>query len=325
VHAGVLALLAMATAPSGHAPLRLELEQCADIDRVIVSRVVTVELGAALADEGQAGALTTAKVECSGENVSLNIDDPVTGKSSTRAMSLAGQPRSFRSRLLGLAISEAVLASWVELHLAPESTWSPSLTAASLQTRREAADIAERRLQATVRAPAEPRSEIAAGPSLRWFSSGLRMLGLSAGAKHWLKRLPSAGVGLDLDVGYGTHTVPGVARASATSGSLAPCLLVRATLARVVVTAGAGFRLGLARLSAEPESSLRWGRASLRVWTGPFLAIDVSVLLGRSIFVRAQAESGYAVVAARGRVDSYQVIGMEGSWLGTVLSLGTRY
>ena len=62
----------------------------------------------------------------------------------------------------------------------------------------------------------------------------------------------------------------------------------------------------------------------VRAWGGPFLAVAISVPLWRSVFLHAEVESGYTVVAARGRIDSVQVIGIEGSWLGTVVSLGTR-
>jgi hypothetical protein len=324
VHLGLVALVAMAALPSGRAPLRLEFERCADIDPATVGRVVAIELDAALADERQSDAVTTAKAECSDGRVSLTIDDPVTGKSSTRTVELLGQPQGLRSRLLGLAISEAVLASWIELHLAREQRWSPAMTFAAFEARRDAADIAERRLQSTTREPVSPRTDVTLGPSARWFSSGLRMLGAAAHVRHWLGSYPNAGLGLDADGGYGTADEPYVAHASAASASLAPKLLVRADVAHVEITAGAGWRMGLARLSAEPSSPRRWGVASVRGWGGPFLAVELSVPLSHSVFLHAEVETGYAVIAARGRIDSTQVIGIEGSWLGTVLSLGTR-
>jgi hypothetical protein len=321
---GLLPLLLVAALPSGRAPLRLELQPCADVDQATIRRVVAMELDAALADEGQSAAVTTAKAECSEGRVSLTIDDPVTGKSSTRTVDLNGQPPAVRSRLLGLAISEAVLASWIELHLAHEQRWSPTMTLATFEARRDAAEIAERRLQSRPPEPASPATDVGAGPSARWFSSGLRMFGAAARVRHWLGAYPSAGVGLDADGGYGTADTPDLAHASAASASLAPALFVRADIARVEVTAAAGWRMGLARLSAEPSSPRRWGGASLRGWGGPFLSVELGVPLSRSVFLHAEVESGYALMAARGRLDSVQVIGLERSWLSTVLSLGTR-
>jgi hypothetical protein len=321
---GLLALLALSAPQTGRAPLRLEFEHCADIEQGTVGRVVSMELDAELADERQGGAVTTARAECANGHVKLTIDDPVTGKSSTRTVDLDGQPQGVRSRLLGLAVSEAVLASWLELHLAREQRWAPAMTLASFEARREAAEIAERRLQVPSSQPTSPRTDLAVGTSARWFSSGLHTLGAAVAARHWFGRYPSAGVGLDVEGGYGTAGVSNLAQARAASGSLAPCLLVRADVAHVEITASAGWRMGLARLSAEPASDRRWGSARFRGWGGPLLAVKLSLPVSSSIFVNAEVESGYAVIAARGRLDSTQVIGLAGSWLGTVLSLGTR-
>ena len=323
MHIGLLALLAMAQAPPGRAPLRLQLDKCADIDPAAVSRVVTTELEAALADEREPGAVTTAAAECAAARVRLTIDDPVTGKSTTRSLDLDGQPRGLRSRLLGLAIAEAVLASWIELQLTREASAPPAGAVASPETRREAADIAERRLQGKAARPAAAR-EILAGPALRWFSSGLLTYGLAASARHWLDQEPTAGVGLELDGGYGERTLPDVARANATSLSLAPCLLMRSDFGHVMATASAGWRVGLARLSAVPDYLQRSGRSAWRGWTGLFLAVDVVVPLGRSMFLRGSAESGYTLVPAVGGVDSVDVVALEGAWLGAALSLGTK-
>jgi hypothetical protein len=320
VQLGLLVLLVMAPAPPGRAPLRLQLDRCADIDRAAIDRVVTTELEAALADESAPGAVTTAHAECAESRVRLTIDDPVTGKSTTRSLDLDGQPRSLRSRLLGLAIAEAVLASWIELQL-PREALAP-LAGASPETRREAAGIAERHLQATAR-PA-PALEISAGPALRWFSSGLLTLGLAGSARHWLDRQPRAGLGLTMDGSYGGQSVPGVARASALSFALAPSLLTRSDFGSFGVTASAGVRVGLARLAAVPANPMRSGRSAWRGFGGPFLAVDFSVPLGRSLFLHASGESGYVVVPAQGGVDSVEVVALSGAWLGAVLSLGMK-
>jgi hypothetical protein len=323
VHVGVLVLLAVAAAPPGRAPLRLQFDQCPDIDQTTVGRIVAMELEAALAEERPGDAVTTAKAECADGRVRLTVDDPVTGKSTTRTLDLEGQPHRLRSRLLGLAISEAVLASWIELRLAPEPAASQPDAVASPETRREAAHIAERHLQITSSAPLSASWEIVAGPEVRRFSSGLPSYGLSAGARHWLDHRPSAGIGIDVDGSYGEHSVDKVARATATSFSIAPSLLMRSDFGSTTVTAGAGWRFGLARLSAEPFG-LRPGDSAFRAWTGPFLAADLSVPLSDSLFLRGSVEIGYVLVPAHGGVVEGDVIALMGSWLGGLLSLGTK-
>lgn len=346
---GLLVLLAMAAVRSSRAPLRLAFHGCTDIDQATVSRVVSMELAAALADERQGGTITTANAECADGRVRLTVDDPVTGKSTTRTVDLTGQPRGLRSRLLGLAISEAVLASWVELKLRPEPPPQPD-TAASAETRREAAHITERRLQITSQVQDSGSWEIVAGPAARWFSSDVLTFGLAGGARHWFDNHPLAGVGLELDASYGDHAVLGEAtvsedatvseevgedakdrpvlvRGTAAGFSFGPCLLMRGFFGRILVTAGAGGRLALTRLSAEPVG-LRLGGAGWSVWTGPFLAADVSVPVSDSLFLRAGVEIGYVLVPAHGRLgkrkESLTVIELDGAWLGAVFSLATK-
>jgi hypothetical protein len=88
--------------------------------------------------------------------------------------------------------------------------------------------------------------------------------------------------------------------------------------------AGAGWRVGLARMSSEPESASRVGRAATVGWTGPFLALDLSVGLWGALFVHAGLESGRVLVPARGTVQGVRVIAFDGSWLGGELSLGMK-
>jgi len=321
VQLGLLVLLAAASSPT-RAPLRLQLDQCPDMDRMTVRRVVSMELEASLATESQAGAITTASAQCADGRVHLIIEDPVTGKRMTRTLDLEDQPRPLRSRLLGLAISEAVLASWLELQLTPEPTPSRPDAVAQPEARRAAAHIAERRLQEKPPARAKAPAETVIGTIVRRFSSGLLTFGLSGSARHWLDRSPHAGIGIDTDVGYGEQSVS-VARAKSVSMSMAPSLLMRSSFGRITVAAGAGWRLSMAWLSGEPANPFQPGRAGWRAWTGPFLSADLGVPLSGSLFLRASVEIGHVLVPARGRLAATTVIALEGSWLGGLLSVGT--
>jgi hypothetical protein len=324
VHLGTFVLAMVAAAPSGRAPLRLQFERCPEIDQAMVGQVVVTELSASLAEESRGGAVTTATAQCTDGQVLLTVDDPVTGKSSARTVDLAGQPRGLRSRLLGLAISEAVLASWIELQLRREPPAAPLPDAVSADDRDEAAAIAVQRLQVRPAGAALTPRQFAVGPTVRWFSSGLLTVGLAAGARHWFDRYRLAGLGLEVEASYGRHDVPGVAHADAGSLALAPGLSVRSDFDSFAVMASTGLRLGLARLSAEPVASSRSAHAAFRGFAGPFLAMEVTVPLLRAWFLRGSVETGYALLPARGRLDSTAVVGIEGSWLGGALALGGK-
>jgi hypothetical protein len=271
-----------------------------------------------------AGVVTTARVECRAAEVGVTVDDPVTGKTSTRVLDLAGQPRDLRSRLLGLAISEAVLASWIEIAITPEPALPPDAPTVPPEARREIADIAARHVSPAARASFFRRYEIAAGPAVRWFGSGLVVKGFVADTFFLLRSYPLAGAALDLDGGYGDTFVANVGRASATSITLATRFFVCADRGPLSAMAGAGWRAGLAGLSSEPEDTARVGRAAAVGWTGPFVALDLSASVSRALFVRAGLEGGRVLIPARGTVDGVRVIAFDGSWLGGEISLGVK-
>lgn len=324
MHVGLLVLVAMAGTPDSRAPLRLRLEQCPDIDQTTVGRVVATELESSLADGRQTGAVTTAKAECENGSVRITIDDPVTAKTTTRTVPLERQPRDLGSRLLGLAISEAVLASWLELQLTPEPPPSQPNPETWSEFHQQVSAITGRKLQATPRRRSSSSWEILLGPSLRGFTSGLRTFGAGGTARYWVEQQRITGLGVDVDVGLGERMVANVASSTATSVSLAPCLLMASDFVDARVSASTGYRLGLARLSAIPTSVLRTGRTAWRGWSGVFLAADLSVSLPAALLLRIGVESGYTIIPARGLVDSVEAIALDGAWLSVLVSVGRK-
>jgi len=321
VSPGLVALLLMAAAPAPrtpHAPLRLDMVDCEDVDTAVVNRVLSMELGASLAEGG--GVPTTAHSECRATEARVTIDDPVTGKISTRVLDLKGQPRDMRSRLLGMAISEAVLASRIEHALKPET--APPLTRPVAT--RAATDVASDHLAATWRGSLVAKDEMTVGPVARWFASGLVVGGLEVGAVKRLRLFPRVGVAVDVDAGYGERSTDNVGRASATSFSLASCLVTRANLGSLLAIAGLGWRGALVRLAGEPTDSLRVGHTTTAAWTGPYLALAFSVELSRVLFLRAGMESGRVLLPARGALNGVQAIALDGAWLGGEISLGMK-
>jgi hypothetical protein len=321
VQPAILALLFVAVAPApqtSHAPLHLELQGCGDLDQGVVRRVVSMELGTSL--EEARGQGVTAHVECRAFEVEVTVVDSVAGKTTTRVLDLSGHPRDLRSRLLGLAISETLLATWIEGAIPSE----PALPPAPPTLPPKAADIVARDVSPAVRRNSRGHYEIAAGPAVRWFGSGLVVKGLAADAVYWRQSYPFVGAALVLDGGYGDRFLANVGQASTTTVSVAPRLFMRTSLGPLSAMAGAGWRAGLARMSSEPESALRVGRAATVGWTGPFLALDLSMSFWGTLFVHAGLEGGRVQIPARGTVQGIRVIAFDGSWLGGEISLGMK-
>jgi hypothetical protein len=305
----------------------LDIDPCTGTDQALVRRLVALELGGTLDDEQPSGAMTVVHADCRDAQVQVVIDDPITGKIISRTLELPDQPRDARSRLLGLAISETVLASWAELAIAPVPTAPSPAGATSPDVVRQVTQIAEdhMRQRTADSSDAAGRWQISAGPALRWFGSGLVEPGLAVRTVHWLQSHALFGTGLDLDLGFAEASVANTGHASALGLSAAPLLAMRTTLGRLAATAGVGWRLGLVHFAGEPVDTLRAGRTAFALWTGPLLALDLDVRISRSAFVRAGVESGLVLLPARGTISGVRVLSFDGSWLRGVLSLGMSW
>jgi hypothetical protein len=302
----------------------LELRDCGDIDEAVVNRVLAVELGDAPAQSGRSEVVTTARAECRNTEVRLTIDDPITGKTTTRLLDLGGQAASLRSRLLGQAISEAVLASWIELEITPKPALPRSKEPPPPEVQRQVATLAAQHVRLGTLGDAAKPYELSAGTTAHRFGSGLTTFGFAVSGVRWLAARPSLGIGLATTGEQGDRLRDDLGWARATELAMAPRMLMRGRFGRGEIAAGVGWRVGLARLRAAPRDSLRVGRAAFAVWTGPFLDVGGAVELGRSFFACAAFESGHVVVPASGTIEGARVLAFDGSWFGGTIALGMR-
>lgn len=165
-------------------PIALELEACPDLDHALVTRLVGIELSA----EGDAALqpedLTRATARCDADGIAtVEVDDPTTGKHSTRRVRLdpAGT-----ERLLALAIVELVAASWAEHFVRPRAE-VPRVdrTAGREATRRAAEAVAPQMMPVSPPPEEEPP---------RWLHASLfGSAGVSGRPAH-----PTLGVGMQV-------------------------------------------------------------------------------------------------------------------------------
>jgi hypothetical protein len=162
-------------------PLDLTLIGCKKLHRAEVGRILEAELGARLS-AGDLPETTAVEVECQGSSVLLRVRDPITRKGVSRLISLETEQPEAHARLVALAATELVLASWSELEFNPNPRVEPEgpavppeISALALQTvqdRRVARGLTGQRPVAHSRRPLEaPASEfrLVALASLRKF------------------------------------------------------------------------------------------------------------------------------------------------------------
>lgn len=126
--AGVaLALLTSVATPSwaDSPPVNLQIEHCDTLDEEEVARIFAAELGATLS-VGHLPETTEVLVECERGRALLKVRDPVTRKGLSRAVALQKDAPETHARLVAIAATELVLASWVEIEFNPEPRVPPA-------------------------------------------------------------------------------------------------------------------------------------------------------------------------------------------------------
>ncbi len=144
--------LAWAGAPAVH----LEVEACQSLDARSIQRIFAADLGTPITTE-KGPDVTEVSIRCEGERVTVRVRDPISRKTVKRSF----DPKSFgneaESRIIAIAASELVLASWAELAANPKPKVSPdgpAPSAVAVETARSV--VRARSASETAPAPAAP-------------------------------------------------------------------------------------------------------------------------------------------------------------------------
>jgi hypothetical protein len=262
---------------------------------------------------------TRLSVTCEAEVATLEVSDPVTGKSLRRRIDLASVPAAARARLVALAIVELVSASWYEL-LSDAEPVAPRVDAtASEPTRRAAAEAVRRR---ALPAPARAfRLGISGagrfGGRPAFVSPGLVVFGehdlwggLAAGLDLWGER---ATVGTSL----------GDVQISTLSAGL--FVLARADLGAIAVEGGPGARLGVAWLEGLPSQNAGRGDSLVAPVAGAIVVARVLATVTPGLVVALGAEGGWTTRSVGALVGGVREVSLEGPWAGLSLGFGISF
>ena len=310
-----------------HPFVKLTIDECVAVPPAEVKKIVAVELGALLVDEGSpltgegARDTTIVLVSCSGKTIALHVDDPVTGKSLERSIDLSAEVPKARPRLVALAIVELVSASWTELEANPQPK-VPAVTATASPAAKDAAKV---NVRTRFLSPVAPSSSlrILATTGLRLFfprtgpltSFGLRVgddrgafgfLGWAADMQAEHARVPVALGGVAVDT---------------VSASFSALAFHRFSL--VTLRAGLGVRLGAARITGEAGDAARVEGSSLAgFFGGPLCVVSVSFTPLGPLVIEAAAEGGFVAAPVRGHVGEERDVGVSGGFIGATIGLG---
>lgn len=323
-----LALVSMASAPT----LQLQINDCVGVSAEEVAQVVSLELRAIIAatrtaQTTQVGVSCKSRfTEISVEDpdtrqpiireveprplLDIRVDDPITGKWLLRSVDLNRYPQAARSRLLALAISELVMASWVELLVNPNPKVPPASGQAPVEARQavtQAVRLAEPLRATTTFGPTFSFSN----PRVLW-GGALRL-----SQARWEK------LGWSLDVSYARGATRSPAGTIFTETlSLAPMLFFHLRLGPVQLQLGPGLRYGAGRLTGEPADSSATQAGTLAgPWGGPAAFVTAAVNLSSALAIEVNAEAGYTLTPVRAFVAGEKIAALEGGWFGLRLGL----
>lgn len=150
---GVALVLAPGTALGAAPPVHLEVEGCPTLDARSVQRIFSADLGTSITTEAGPD-VTEVTITCESERVILRVRDPISRKTLKRSF----DPKSFgtqaESRIVAIAASELVLASWAELASNPTPQVPPEGPAPSADAVETARSVVRARTAPTTPAPA---------------------------------------------------------------------------------------------------------------------------------------------------------------------------
>jgi hypothetical protein len=313
-----------APATSSAPPVEILIDPCVPLDPGPVLAIVGLELaGTTLGASGASAAATRVHLTCpEAETVEIEVQDPLTGKSLVRPVSLVGIQPNTRARLLGLAAAELVTASWMELEVQARRGSGARRASGSNEVEAGAREVVRARMEPPLQdlqVGALLHARVLDGSAMLW-GTGLR-----------LSRERPSRLGFATDVIYERgqrQFLPGRIHIDALSA--AALLQYRRTRGAVTVGLGAGLRGGAAWIYGETANAVLAGDDAFAApWGGPLLAASGGLRWFRHIAVELAAECGYALVAARGHVQDNSgiapdsgALGLTGLWLGLSLALG---
>jgi len=280
-------------------PVAFSFRGCAEGLEPEVTRIARIELHA---PSGGTGVKTELAIACDGDEVTLAVDDPITGKHVDRVVSVAGVEARDRGRLLALAIAELARSSWIELEVHAEPV---------LPLARPVAVSTEQRERARELAAFERRAPrwhaIAELEALEYPEVGRPLFGLSLAGQVDLASRFYAELALSGWDGAGERNAGSVAVRQI---AFDPTLGVHLG----VVDLGFGVRLGWASLSGSPASSAFLGGTTSGVVAGLVASGSVRLVGPLRLWLKLggllRGESG--AVAGDGAVTAGGVFGSLG-------------
>ena len=289
-------------APSAR-PVYVERSACESALSGEIAAILRVELLNRLADSAPPDAYRTA-IDCAGDLVAISVTPP-SGASKSRQANLAGSPANVRSRIVALAVAELVR----DLDREPRPLPPPVPAPASAKD------------AAPSPPPSIPRRRAvelgAFGQTSSFQLDGVWLAGGGLRFDYVYKRLCAG-----FDVAALTTTErfeQGTAQAFLAYGS--PFVAWDERFGRAQTFVGAGYALGVAKLSGQASDPRAFAGATTGPWSAPYGFAALALVVAEGMSVDARGQLGWVTSPVIGDVTGGRQVALEGLWASVQLGL----
>jgi hypothetical protein len=285
-------------------PFTLDASACPAYDADRLHALVDIELHTVGAE--QMPRPVAIRLDCEGESVHISVTDVGTGRENRSAIAPREDAQAARVRLLALTITELVASVWN----------IPSPPAMPVATTERPSSLAPA-------VPPTTRREwrLFADTSLRRRGSpSVWLWGIAGGAECTLYQHFT----LSLAV-FGDTGAVSTALADVNESEMGGLAAVRGGffVGRMRLEAGPGFRVGLVRLSAQPQLADAQGESLNGLAAGPLVSLRLATNLGRYASLEARIEGGHATHKTTGLANNtVTLVDTGGWWFGFSLGAG---
>jgi len=297
--------------------VQLDVKGCPAVSAAVVRRVVSVEIGDLLLDEGQgeagqgeAGGAERLSVRCAGDLAAVEARGRSGEAPTERIIRLDDFPGDAAPRalaLLGVELLAARSAAVRERILARQIGAAPAMQAP---------------VPAPTRPPAPAARETRVGAAGLWRSfvreAGASVFGgrLDVGVAATRRGLLTG----DVELAVGSKDVPNVGQTTASLLSTGLAFRLCVGRGRLRADIGLGGRIGLVRESGSSADPTNVSASSfVRPWGGPMLNASLATTLGR-LALALGGEAGWSLSSVDELAAGSTAIAIRGPWV--ALSIG---
>lgn len=304
--------------------MRVTVENCEAIDEAEVRRILSAELGASPSNSG-GSSVTEVTVSCERSRVIVRVRDPISRKAIQRSFDIALSDPKARSRLVALASSELILASWVELKTNPKPRVvpeGPEPNPRDVQAARKTLEDFDWRPKPQhwyeAETPRDRMLRLTFLASFRSFFNGSGKL-WGGGARIGEERFKAVSWSIDALIESG-DVQTNAGRYSVETATLGAWLLLYKRWGLFTGRIGAGLRL-VAVSSSAATQSIPEGSTTIGPWGWPLAATSMTFRLAEVLVADVSGEVGYAVLPVPSASDP----GVRGAWFSAQAGFGVLF